>query len=116
VRIKLDENVHRDVVDALRAAGHDAVTIPDQNLGGCPDADVARAVKSEGRCLITFDLDFADPRRYPPQEFAGLVVLRLRNTASARQIDRIRTFLAEEPDVRGRLWIVEETRARDWTP
>jgi hypothetical protein len=67
VRIKLDENVHRDVVEALRAAGR-------------------------------------------------LVVLRLRNTASARQIDRIRTFLAEEPVGRGRLWIVEETRARDWTP
>lgn len=116
MKIKLDENIHRDVVEALQAEGHDALTVPDQGLAGCADAKVADAVKSERRCLVTFDLDFADPRRFPPGEFAGLIVLRLRNTSSARQVDRVRKFFAEQPEVRGQLWIVEESRARDWTP
>jgi predicted nuclease of predicted toxin-antitoxin system len=78
VRIKLDENVHGDVRDALAARGHDVRTAHDERLGGRPDADVGAAAKGETRCLVTFDLDFADPRRFPPAGSAGLVVLRLR--------------------------------------
>ena len=33
-------------------------------------------VKGESRCLITLDLDFADLLRFPPQQTAGIVVMR----------------------------------------
>jgi hypothetical protein len=42
VKLKLDENVHRDVAPALRALGHDVATVHDQGLAGGPDADLAR--------------------------------------------------------------------------
>jgi len=115
VRLKLDENVHGDARDALAGWGHDVATVHDERLAGHPDVDVAAAVKTEGRCLVTFDLDFADPRKFPPAEFAGLVVLRLRVPTSKLQVRRIVSFFAAQPEVAGRLWIVDETRARDWT-
>jgi len=116
VKIKLDENVHGDVAAALGARGHDVTTARQQGLGGRPDSEVAAAVRSEGRCLVTFDLDFADPRVFPPENLAGLVVLRLRHPTARRQIDRIAEFLDEQPDLGGQLWILEEDRARNWTP
>lgn len=115
MRIKLDENVHGDARDALTGWGHDVATVHEERLAGHPDADVAAAVKAEGRCLVTFDLDFADPRKFPPVEFAGIVVLRLRVPTSKLQVRRIVGFFAAQPDVTGRLWIVDETRARDWS-
>ena len=115
MKIKLDENVHGDAPDALSGWGHDVATARDEGLAGHPDADVAAAVRAEGRCLVTFDLHFADPRRYPPAEHGGVVVLRLRVPTSKLQIRRLVSFFAAQPEIAGRLWIVDETRARDWT-
>ena len=100
MKIKLDENVHGDAQATL--AGH-------------PDIDLAAAVRAERRCLVTFDLDFADARRYPPPEYAGIVVLRLRVPSATMQVRRLLSFFASKPDVEGKLWIVDELRARDWT-
>ena len=116
MKIKLDENVHGDVVGPLAARGHDVRSAREEGLGGHTDREVGTAVKAEARCLVTFDLDFADTRKFPPTEFAGLVVLRLRFPTAQNQVERLVRFFAEEPEVAGKLWIVEETRARDWTP
>ena len=116
MRLKLDENIHTDVVEPLRRQGHEVATVLDQKLAGRPDADVAAVVSAEGYCLVTFDLDFADTRRHPPVDYAGLVVLRLRVPTARNQADRITRFFGEKPEVTGHLWIVEENRARDWTP
>jgi predicted nuclease of predicted toxin-antitoxin system len=116
VKLKLDENVHTDVAGALRAQGHDVLTVHDQGLAGRPDYDLARAVRTEQRGLITFDLDFADPRLCPPAQFACLVVLRLGAPTARNQIAALTRFFATTADIAGRLWIVEHTRARDWTP
>jgi predicted nuclease of predicted toxin-antitoxin system len=116
VKIKLDENIHSDVVEPLREQGHDVATVHDEELAGQADADIAEAIKAEERCLVTFDVDFADPRRYPPAEFAGIIVLRLRLPTAQNQIERTTQFFAEKPEVAGHLWILEASRARDWTP
>ena len=116
MRIKLDENVHGDVAAALRTQDHDVATVHDERLAGRPDADIARAIATEHRCLVTSDLDFADVRRYPPSDFAGLVVLRLGAPTTRNQIACLTRFFAETTDTAGHLWIVEDARARDWTP
>ena len=116
MNIKLDENVHGDVRGALLDQGHTVRTAMEQGLAGRPDAEVATAVQEEGFCLVTFDLDFSDVRHYPPTTFAGLIVLRLRRPTARRQITRLTEFFASTPDLVGRLWIVEDYRARDWTP
>jgi predicted nuclease of predicted toxin-antitoxin system len=117
VKIKLDENMHGDVRDALAGWGHDVTTLHDEGLAGRPDAEVAVAVKAEERCLVTFDLDFANPRLFPPAEYFGIVVLRLRTPTSKLQVRRLVSFLSTQAEhVAGKLWVLDETRARDWTP
>jgi predicted nuclease of predicted toxin-antitoxin system len=114
VRFKLDENMPRDALTLLRAAGHDVESALDEGLGGRPDDDVLRASVEEGRILITYDLDFSDIRTYPPSSTAGIWVLRptshaievtLRSLAAA--ISLLETETAEK-----RLWIVEPDRIR----
>ena len=116
MRLKLDENIHGDVRDALTQRGHDVATVHEERLGGHPDEDVAGAARDEDRCLVTFDLDLADPRIYPPGDYAGIIVLRLRVPTARMQVACIARFLEASPEVKGKLWILDETRARDWTP
>lgn len=40
MKFKTDENVHPDVADHLRQAGHDAVTVWDQNMRGRVDMEI----------------------------------------------------------------------------
>ncbi len=117
MKIKLDENIHGDVREALMGWGHDVTTVHQEELAGRPDTDVAAAVRVEGRCLATLDLDFANPRRYPPAEYAGIVALRLRTPTSKLQVRRLVSFFTTQTaGMPGKLWILDETRARDWTP
>jgi predicted nuclease of predicted toxin-antitoxin system len=62
MRIKLDENMPAAMAQMLREAGHDALTVAEEGLGGTPDPGVLRAATAENRVLVTFDLDFADVR------------------------------------------------------
>ena len=115
IAFKIDENLPIEVRELLRRERFDALTVIDQHLGGHPDVDVAAVCRSEGRVLLTFDLDFADTSRYPPADYSGIIVLRLVRQDKAHVVDAVTGLvphLADETALRGRLWIVEETRIR----
>jgi predicted nuclease of predicted toxin-antitoxin system len=114
---KTDENLPVEAAALLKEHGLDAATVLEQTLGGHPDSDVAAACKSEGRALITLDVDFANIDAYPPAEYRGIVVLRLAHQDKA-QVLRVLGSLVPHlvgVDLSGRLWIVEETRIRERT-
>ncbi len=54
----------------------------EQGLSGAPGRQVIDTCGSEGRTLVTLDLDFANPLRFQPEEYAGVVVLRLPGHAA----------------------------------
>ena len=117
MRLKLDENLGLRWADQLRRAGHDAATVHGQGLSGASDPDVLAAASSEGRALVTLDLDFANPIRFVPADAAGIVVLRVRELPGASDLDAATERLIEAPkvaDVTGRLWIVERSRVREY--
>lgn len=72
MRFKTDENIPIEIAEFLRANGHDALSVGEQGLSGEPDSTVAAVCKSETRAIVTLDLDFADIRVYPPQEYADV--------------------------------------------
>jgi len=71
VKFKIDENLPTEVAALLADAGYDAMTVPEQHLGGHPDPDIVTICQNEGRAIVTLDLDFADIRLYPPKHCAG---------------------------------------------
>ena len=66
--------------------------------------------------LVTRDLDFADVRRYPPETFHGIVVMRMPDDAVAEAIaDVLSRVLSHAPwtlMLPGRLCILERDRVR----
>jgi hypothetical protein len=68
--------------------------------------------------LITADLDFAQLLDFPPENFAGIIVLRHpRPTLAGMQalIEQVVLAVAKEL-LSGRLWIVEPGRIRIHLP
>ncbi len=76
MKFKIDENLPAETAADLRAAGHDAESVADEGLGGSPDPPILERTKREGRVFFTMDKGVADIRRYPPAEYAGIVLFR----------------------------------------
>lgn len=114
MKFKIDENTAIEAAEILREAGHDASTLGDQGMLGSRDEVIAECVQSEGRALLTTDLDFADIRAYPPQAYPGIIVLRPRRQLHPLLLALVRRLvpLLESEPLSGRLWIVRHNRVR----
>jgi predicted nuclease of predicted toxin-antitoxin system len=56
-KFKVDENMPAEVASLLAAARHDALSVPDQQLGGHSDRHVSDVCRREGRAIVTLDLE-----------------------------------------------------------
>jgi len=119
MRIKLDENLGERGADLFRAAGHEVATVFQQQLTSTPDTRLIAVCGVEGRCLVTLDLDFTNPFRFPPNQYAGIAVLRLPakvNDADIFTACRMLIDGLDRADITGKLWIVERGRIRQYRP
>jgi hypothetical protein len=118
MRLKLDENLGRRCVAQLEAAGYDVATIAGQGMAGAPDFDVISHCAQEDRALVTLDLDFANPLRFNPRQYAGIAVLRLPGRPEPSHLQRAVQTLIGALTMRSltsHLWIVESERIREYT-
>jgi predicted nuclease of predicted toxin-antitoxin system len=114
MRLKLDENLDVGLAVWLDSLGHDAKTVRDEQMSGASDDQVFAAAAAEDRCLVTLDLDFSDPIRFPPA--GGTIVLRVPVPSMAmirRLLQQAATHAADESPT-GQIWIVEVGRIRLW--
>lgn len=115
MKFKLDENLGLLGADAMRAEGHDVMTVLDQQLGGASDTSLFEICCAEQRILITLDHDFGEVLRFPPDIGAGIVVLECRGRVSpaliAMLVQQLILHLRTRP-VNRELWIVEPGRIR----
>ena len=114
MRIKLDENLPRDLAELLRSSGHDVATVSEENLCGADDSIVLEKASQEERLFMTFDNDFANIRKFPPGAHGGIVVFRLRDqrwAAMKQPAQRLMESGLLQKLEQG-LAVVDETRVR----
>jgi predicted nuclease of predicted toxin-antitoxin system len=114
MKFKIDENLPAEIKIILRGAGHDALDLGDQAMLGAKDKVIANICRAEQRAIVTLDTDFADIRTYPPDEYSGIIVLRLSRQDKPYVMQIIQQTLekfAVEPLI-GKLWIVEDRQIR----
>ena len=64
--------------------------------------------------LLTLGLGFSDIHKYPPSEFEGIIVLRVKHQDKNYVLDIVRRLITalKSEDVKGKLWIVDEKQIR----
>ncbi|MEK7107256.1 MAG: DUF5615 family PIN-like protein [Patescibacteria group bacterium] len=72
MRFLVDENVRSEVARFLSKLGD--ATRPSK---GASDSAIAKICEKEWRILITHDNDFANTVAYPPDKYAGIVLIRI---------------------------------------
>ena len=118
MRFKLDENFDIRLVRLFLEAGHKADTVLDERLSGSSDEVIYQVCRDTRRVLVTLDLDFSNPLRFPPDITEGLIVIRPPRAVFELIKQTLATlFLAlKSKPLKGRLWIVEPGRIRLYTP
>lgn len=86
----------------------------DQGLTGANDAILLGKVQLEGRAIFTLDKGIGDIRKYPPAQFAGIVVFRPRSTDPGYTLSFVLKYLPAllQSDLSGHLIIVSERGLR----
>lgn len=120
ISAKLDENLGNRGKRFLIDQGHDVSTVWEQDLATACDSALIEVCRAEGRCLVTLDMDFSNPLRYPPKRFAGIVVLRPpKNPCFQDLMDCLKTLaqgLAKCKEIKGKLWVVGPRQIREYIP
>lgn len=115
---KIDENLPDELSDLLKERGHAACTVLEQKLGGRPDTEIIDVCLGEKRALITLDWDFSDIRQYPPEKYAGIILLKPQSQSKTRILSLLKQcmpLLDAEP-ITGQLLILEPGRLRIHEP
>jgi predicted nuclease of predicted toxin-antitoxin system len=114
LRLLFDAMMSPQLAIELRSLGHDALHVADLDLHHAPDTEILDRAASEGRVVVTADLDF--PRLLALSESAQAAVILFRggdfDTAWARQ--RLQQVLSSVPEneLAASLVVVERERIR----
>ena len=108
MRILADENLPREAVEALRAAGHDVAWMVD-DAPATDDTFVLARAAIENRVLLTSDKDFGEiaVARAGPAA-CGIVLLRARLSSLVAEL-AVSVFDGN-PDLRGKFVVIEPGR------
>ena len=110
MRFKIDENLPQETAQLLNESGHEAATVFGQALSGEKDPALLEVCRTEGRVLVTLDLDFANIQAYPPASTNGIVVLRLVRQDKPWVLEMMGRSIPffENHSLSGKLWVVED--------
>src|SRR5690606_32670532 len=111
IHFLVDASLPRATAASIINAGHEALDVRDIGLGTASDAEIAEYARTNGLCVITRDGDFGNIFDYPPERYAGIVVLSTSEPASRDTVIRlVEEFLHETSLLQllsGRLAVVE---------
>ena len=114
MRFLADMGVSPRAVEWLRSSGHDAVHLREEGLQRLPDEGVFAKARAENRIVLTFDLDFGEIVAMNAGSVISVVVFRVRDTRTARVIERLADVLEQSSRAleEGAIIVVEDDRHR----
>ena len=116
MQFKLDECLDVRLVSLFEEAGLQADTVRGEGLSGVADEHVYKHCVAERIVILTQDMHFSNPFRFPPRPELGIIVLRnpsqLLSDAAVLVRCVLRELRARSPA--GQLWVVGRRGIRIW--
>lgn len=99
MKFLLDENVSSLFIEKIKKQYPGSVDIFDIGYNGKDDSEIYEFLREQKYILITFDLDFSDIRKFPPEFVEGIIVLRFKNKKIQDLITATLNYLKELKNV-----------------
>lgn len=114
MRFLADMGIAQRIVEWLRTEEHEAVHLREEGLQRMPNGEIFKKAASEGRIILTFDLDFGEIVALSSDRRVSVILFRLHNTRTPHVIDRLRKVLKDAGQAleQGAIVVVEESRHR----
>ena len=114
MKFKIDENLPESVKHIIVKRGYDCHSVYDEGIQGGPDDKLIDICREEKRHLLTLDLDFSNIVTYPPEQYHGIIVLRLSRQDALNVTTRVGEILNDlaNLDLAGHLVIVGNHKVR----
>lgn len=112
MRLLVDQNVPRTVVEGLREDGHE-VNWAQTSCPGADDEMLLRRAQQEDRVVLTFDTDFgtlAFHRDLPAS--SGVLLFRLTLVSPSTVAEKVRGAIRSRNDWEGHFSVVDDTKIR----
>ena len=104
MKILADENIPLKIIELLERDKFDVK----RAIKGSNDNEIADVANSENRIIITFDRDFGNILLFPPEQYSGIVFVRIRppliNTVFSALSHLFRLVKSEE--FKGKLFVL----------
>ncbi len=112
MRMIVNENVTRTVIERLRQNGHDVISVR-ETMRGQTDRQVLARAELEQRLVVTHDKDFGELAfRLQLPAACGIVLFRLSGTNPDSDNQRVLTVLESRRDWTGHFSVVTDDRVR----
>jgi predicted nuclease of predicted toxin-antitoxin system len=115
MKVLVDEDLPRSLSKALQSAGIETRHVLDLGLRGESDDVIYARSITDGSVLLTADLGFGNPVRFPLTNQPGIVIARFPNeipTSSLNAMIAGALRELEDAEVRGALVLIEPGRVR----
>lgn len=94
-----DMGISRSTNVFLRNLGHNVVHLRDENLQRLPDEDIINKAFTEGRIILTMDLDFGYLMSISKAKLPSIIIFRLENEKPENVNKQLGKVLAESYEV-----------------
>lgn len=117
IRFFADQCVPESVINTLKNAGHEVLRLREYLPADSVDVDVISKAQELDAILLSLNGDFADIITYPPEEYGGIISLRVENHPEilAQLSTTLNVYLSKHGDMshyKGKLLIAEIHRIR----
>lgn len=111
-KILADECIHKDMVNALRSAGHQIISINDIKMSGSTDIEVFSYANKNNLILFSFDRGFGDIFTFDISNSSGVVIELINQMDKDELINIALAFFSGGRDLQGKLVIIGKTKIR----
>ena len=112
MKVLADENVHREIVNYLRALGHDVRYVTDEEPAE-QDVNLVKRAWEEDRIIISRDLDFGDLIVRQKMSCHGILLLRVHTPRGVGYMENFRLIWPRvEHRISGHVVVVTNTRIK----
>jgi len=88
----IDADLPRSTKALLESYGHIAIDLRDIGMRRAKDSQIAQHAQANGLCLLTGDWGFSDIRIFPPEQYAGIVIVGAPHATASQILSIIRSF------------------------